>query len=126
MASRRRAYVDNHEIYLEGGDLAVDFLGRYEDLETDLAKALRLIGVARRLEVPKSNVTPNKETRQDYRSYYTPRDRGAGARMVRAEIELWNTRSDACGQAVIYSFANHSRHTGESRYPNSNRRVRAC
>jgi hypothetical protein len=23
--------------------------------------------------VPKSNVTPNKETRQDYRSYYTPK-----------------------------------------------------
>ena len=84
MASRRRAYVDNHEIYLEGGDLAVDFLGRYEDLETDLAKALRLIGVARRLEVPKANVTPNKETRQDYRSYYTPQDRSAGARVVRA------------------------------------------
>ena len=30
MASRRRAYVDNHEIYMEGGELAVDFLGRYE------------------------------------------------------------------------------------------------
>ena len=40
MASRRRAYVDNHEIYLEGGALAVDFLGRYEDLDADLAKAL--------------------------------------------------------------------------------------
>ena len=41
MASRRRAYVDNHEIYMEGGALAVDFLGRYESLDADLARALR-------------------------------------------------------------------------------------
>jgi hypothetical protein len=72
MASRRRAYVANHEIYMEGGALAVDFLGRYENLDADLAKALQMVGVARRLDVPKSNVAPNKETRQDYRSYYSP------------------------------------------------------
>ena len=47
MASRRRAYVDNHEIYMEGGALAVDFLGRYENLDADLAKALEMVGVAR-------------------------------------------------------------------------------
>ena len=72
MASRRRAYVDNHEIYMEDGALAVDFLGHYENLQDDLAKALQMIGVAQRLKVPHSNVTPNKETRQDYRSYYSP------------------------------------------------------
>ena len=88
MASRRRAYVDNHEIYLEGGALAVDFLGRYEDLDADLAKALRLIGVARRLDVPKSNVTPDKETRQDYRSYYTPETEALVRDWYAPEIEL--------------------------------------
>jgi hypothetical protein len=72
MASRRRAYVANHEIYMEGGALEVDFLGRYENLDADLAKVLQMVGVARRLDVPKSNVAPNKETRQDYRSYYSP------------------------------------------------------
>jgi len=88
MASRRRAYVDNHEIYLEGGALAVDFLGRYEDLDADLAKALRLIGVARRLDVPKSNVTPDKETRQDYRSYYTPETEALVRDWYAPEIKL--------------------------------------
>lgn len=88
MASRRRAYVDNHEIYMEGDALAVDFLGRYEDLEADLAKALRLIGVARRLDVPKSNVTPNKETRQDYRSYYTQETEALVRDWYAPEIEL--------------------------------------
>ena len=88
MASRRRAYVSNHEIYMEDGALAVDFVGRYEDLDADLAKALRLIGVARRLDVPKSNVGPNKETRQDYRSYYTPQTEALVREWYAPEIEL--------------------------------------
>lgn len=88
MASRRRAYVDNHEIYMEGGALAVDFLGRYETLEADLAKALHMVGVARKLDVPKSNVTPNKETRQDYRSYYTPKTEAVVRDWYAPEIAL--------------------------------------
>jgi hypothetical protein len=88
MASRRRAYVDNHEIYMEGGALAVDFLGRYETLEADLAKALHMLGVARKLDVPKSNVTPNKETRQDYRSYYTPKTEAVVRDWYAPEIAL--------------------------------------
>ena len=71
-----------------GGALAVDFLGRYEDLDADLAKALRLIGVAHRLDVPKSNVGPNKETRQDYRSYYTPQTEALVREWYAPEIEL--------------------------------------
>ena len=51
-ASRRRAYVDNYEIYTLDGALAVDFLGRYESLDADLNTALERIGIARRLEVP--------------------------------------------------------------------------
>ena len=41
MASRRRAYVDNHELYLQDGALAVDFLGRYESLDADLGEGAR-------------------------------------------------------------------------------------
>jgi hypothetical protein len=88
MASRRRAYVDNYEIYTEGGALAVDFLGRYESLDADLAKALELAGVRRRLEVPKANVTPDKGARKDYRSYYTPETRALVADWYAPEVEL--------------------------------------
>jgi hypothetical protein len=88
MASRRRAYVDNHEIYMQGAALAVDFLGRYETLEADLAKALKVVGVARKLDVPKSNVTPNKEARQDYRSYYSPHTEALVRDWYAPEIEL--------------------------------------
>lgn len=88
MQSRRRAYVDNYEIYSEGGALAVDFLGRYESLDDDLAKALQMAGVGKRLEVPKSNVTPNKQARQDYRSYYTPETEALVADWYAPEIAL--------------------------------------
>ncbi len=88
MASRRRAYVDNHEIYMEDGALAVDFLGRYESLDDDLAKALALAGVGERLTVPKANVTPDKGERKDYRSYYTPATEALVADWYAPEIKL--------------------------------------
>ncbi len=88
MRSRRRAYVDNYEIYTLGGALAVDFLGRYEDLDADLAKALQMLGIDRRLEVPQSNVTPHREERHDYRSYYTPRTEALVREWYSPEIAL--------------------------------------
>ncbi len=60
MASRRRAYVDNHEIYMPGGELAVDFLGRYEHLEEDLNKALAAAGVRSASPCPRSTSRPTR------------------------------------------------------------------
>jgi sulfotransferase famil protein len=88
MASRSRAYVDNHEIYMLDGKLAVDFLGRYEHLEEDLNKALAAAGVTQKISVPKVNVTPNKDGARDYRSYYSPELRARVADWYAAEIEL--------------------------------------
>jgi len=88
MASRRRAYVDNHEIYMDDGALAVDFLGRYESLDADLAKALAMAGVEKRLAVPKANVTPDKGERKDYRSYYTSKTEALVADWYAPEIKL--------------------------------------
>jgi len=88
MASRRRAFVNNHDLYLDGDALAVDFLGRYEDLDADLNKALEMIGVGRKLDVPQSNVTPNKSERKDYRSYYTPETEALVAEWYTPEIKL--------------------------------------
>jgi hypothetical protein len=92
MQSRRRAYVDNHEIYLDGGTLdgglAVDFLGRYESLEADLNKALAEAGVPRALSVARVNVTPNKDEARDYRSYYSDALRELVADWYQPEIKL--------------------------------------
>ena len=83
-----RAFIDNHEIYMMNGGLAVDFLGRYENLEEDLNKALATASVKQRITVPKVNVTPNKDTSRDYRSYYTPELRDLVADWYKPEIEL--------------------------------------
>jgi sulfotransferase famil protein len=88
MASRRRAYVNNHEIYMLDGALAVDFVGRYESLEQDLNEALRLAGVKRRIAVPRLNVTPNKDEARGYRSYYSDATRGLVAEWYQPEIAL--------------------------------------
>jgi hypothetical protein len=88
MQSRRRAYIDNHELYMLDGALGVDFLGRYENLEADLASALTQIGIKKRVSVPLSNVTPDRETRLDYRNYYTPATRALVAEWYEPEIKL--------------------------------------
>lgn len=92
MSSRRRAYVNNHDIYrLDGtrdAELAVNFLGRYENLQEDLNKALEEAGVEQRIEVPKVNVTPNKDETRDYRSYYSEELREMIAAWYAPEIKL--------------------------------------
>ena len=92
MTSRRRAYVNNHEIYMLDGALAVDFVGRYENLEEDLNKALATAGVKRQIAVPRTNVTPNKDQSRSYRSYYSPETEELVAEWYQPEIALLGYR----------------------------------
>lgn len=88
MASRARAYVDNYQLYTIEAALAVDFLGRYEKLEQDLNAALERAGVGRRVTVPRTNITPNKDESRDYRSYYSHETRALVAEWYQPEIAL--------------------------------------
>jgi hypothetical protein len=88
MASRRRAYVDNYQLYTIEGALAVDFVGRYERLEEDLNAALERAGVGGRVTVPRTNITPNKDESRDYRSYYSPETRARVAEWYQPEMAL--------------------------------------
>jgi hypothetical protein len=88
MSSRHRAYVNNYEIYTVDGGLAVDFVGRYENLEEDLNKALKLAGAGEQVAVPRTNVTPNKDERRSYQSYYSPDTRAIVADWYQPEIAL--------------------------------------
>jgi len=76
----------SYEIYTIESAVAVDYVGRYESLDEDLRTALKRAGVERHLEVPRTNVTPNRE--RDYRSYYTPRTRALVADWYAREIVL--------------------------------------
>jgi hypothetical protein len=87
MASRRRAFVNNYSIYTLDGALAVDFVGRYENLDVDLNKALEMAGAGRSVAIPRTNVTPNKDESRGYRSYYTD--------AIKAQVADWYAREIA-------------------------------
>ncbi len=82
------ANVGNHELYMSGSELAVNFLGRYESLDDDLNKALALAGVDTKISLPKVNVTPKEDATRDYRSHYTPELRDVVAKWYDPEIAL--------------------------------------
>ncbi len=58
MASRSRAYSPTTALY-DDGTPAVDFIGRYEQLEQDINTALTTIGVANASNIPHTNITRN-------------------------------------------------------------------
>ena len=92
MQSRRRAYVDNYELYTLDGGLAVDRVCRYESLEDDLNAVLQELGVGRTLEVPRSNVTRDRDAASDYRSLYSDETRQIVAEWYAPEIKLLGYR----------------------------------
>jgi hypothetical protein len=88
MANRKRAYVDNYQLYTIGGAPALDFIGRYENLEADLNKALELIGAGRSLAIPRTNVSRDRDASGDYHALYTPETRQLVADWYQPEIAL--------------------------------------
>ena len=92
MQSRRRAYVDNYELYTMDGALAVDRVCRYESVEDDLIAVLQELRLGRTLEVPRSNVTRDRDAASDYRSLYSDETREIVAEWYAPEIKLLGYR----------------------------------
>ena len=88
MANRRRAFVSNYAIYTLDGKVAVDYVGRFEALENDLAMALEASGVRRRLILPRTNVTPGPHSKQSYREYYSEETKAMVTNWYAPEISL--------------------------------------
>jgi hypothetical protein len=91
MRSRARAYVDNYELYTTDGGLAVDRVYRYETLEDDLNAVLQELGLGRKLEVPRSNITRDRDP-GDYRRLYSDQTREIVAEWYAPEIKLLGYR----------------------------------
>jgi len=69
------------------GELAVDFVGRFEYLERDFETVARRLGMhGRKLEAH------NRSLHQDYESYYDDQTRKIVAEFYRKDIELFNYR----------------------------------
>jgi Sulfotransferase family len=92
MARKKRAYVTSYEIYTLEDAIAVDYVGRYESLEQDLKTALERVGVQRRLEIPRTNVTPDRVGELGYRDFFNARTRSLVADWYAREIELFDYR----------------------------------
>jgi hypothetical protein len=86
MAKRKDAFVDNYQLYTIDGQVALDFVGRYERLEDDLRSALAQAGVIDGVELPRVNVSGGRE--RDYRRYFTPALRDLVAEWYAPEIKL--------------------------------------
>lgn len=77
-----KSFLFNQIDYLtdDSGEVVVDFIGRFENFESDANEALKRIGIE--AEVPRLN----RSSRGDYRDYYTPRTRDLVARRYARDI----------------------------------------
>ena len=84
---RRRAWINNYEIYSIDGDPCVDFIGRFESLDADLRKALQEAGLSLDQEVPRAKAN-FRENEKNYRDYYDDETRKIVAEWYAPEIGL--------------------------------------
>ena len=86
MGDKDKALVENYSLYTTDGKIAVDFLGRYESLNEDLANVLKEIGVRSSEPLPQLNVYGGGG---DYRQLYTDTTRKLVEEWYAPEIEAF-------------------------------------
>ncbi len=79
--------IGNYDIYSCNGRVAVDFLGRYENLQADLAQVMDILGIRTRLNLPRAN-GEFRDRHRPYRDMYDCNLRDIVARTYKREIEL--------------------------------------
>lgn len=100
MSNRKRAWVQSRELYTINDRLAVDFLGRYENLEADFAKVLADIGLPQDSSLPKANASAKPRNR--YCEFYSDRMRDMVADWYAQEIaELGYTFEPVSSQQAL-------------------------
>lgn len=82
-ADKRRAWVENWDLYTTDGRIILDYVGRYETLDDDFAKVLEAIGLTGQVTLPKTNVSKD---RKSYREYYDDASRALVADWYQPEI----------------------------------------
>jgi hypothetical protein len=70
---RRRAFVENWSLYTAEDRPILDFVGRYETLQTDFDSVLDRIGLAGQVALPRENVSRSRTG--SYRDYYSETSR---------------------------------------------------
>jgi hypothetical protein len=84
-----RARIDNYDIYSIDGNVAVDFVGRYDDLKLALGR----VALSLSTELPRAKAT-FRHGKVPYRDYYDDDTRAIVARWYAREIELLDYNSE--------------------------------
>lgn len=87
LANKEKACVENHSLYTVDGEIAVDFLGRYENLADDLTHVLKTIGIEGATPLPQLNVFGSGDK---YQSFYTDKTRKLVEEWYAPEITLFS------------------------------------
>jgi len=86
MTDKQKALVENYSLYTTDGEIAVDFVGRYETLNEDLTQVLKTIGLEGAGDLPQLNVYGDGG---DYRSHYNDRTRRLVEEWYEPEIKAF-------------------------------------
>ena len=82
---RRGAFVENYDLYSDDDDkIILDFVGRYEELESGFAEVLSRIGLNEPIAFPHVN---HSQRSTHYRAFYKDRTREIVANWYRREID---------------------------------------
>ena len=86
--NKRRAWVENYDLYTIDNEICVDFVGRYENIAEDMDKVLETLGLKGKVQLPKTNVSQDKLA--DYQTYYTDQSREIIGDWYAREINVFN------------------------------------
>jgi hypothetical protein len=87
MRRKRRAWINNYEIYSADNQPCVDFVGRFENLAVDFRKALKEVGLNFDQELPRAKAN-FRRSQKHYRNYYDDETRGIVSDWYAPEIRL--------------------------------------
>jgi len=86
---QKKTFVNNYDLYSIGGDIALDFVGKYENLAEDFQKIAARIGLEGEVTLPVANAV-KKSTSKPYREYYDEKSRQLIGEWYRREIEFFD------------------------------------
>lgn len=93
LSRKNKAFVDNFGLYTIDGKVCLDFVGKFETLDEDLAEVLDRIGLDPASSAPSLNQSAHAKERADnaksYRTYYSSSTRRLVADWYKPEIELF-------------------------------------
>ena len=88
LATRSRHHLSDWETYTLDGRIAVDFIGRYERLESDLAAITERLGLPEPLDLPRAKAD-TRSNREHYSRVLDPRARALVENVCAREIEAF-------------------------------------